>query len=163
MPVSLPSNLIRQRPDILAAEADLHAATAAIGVKVADQYPNLRLSANGAFTALTPGDVISTDSTGYTLLAGLTAPLFDGGARKARTRAAEAEARVALARYRQTVLKAFTEVSDSMAALARDQEELDALAGAVAHSQQLAAHSYRRERLQIPCATIPMSKEWSRS
>lgn len=147
VPVSLPSGLIRQRPDILAAEADLHAATAAIGVKVADQYPNLRLSANGAFTALTPGDVISTDSTGYTLLAGLTAPLFDGGARKARTRAAEAEARVAMARYRQTVLKAFTEISDSMGALTRDQEELDALAGAVSHSQQLADDTLAAARL----------------
>ena len=147
VPVSLPSGLIRRRPDILAAEADLHAATAAIGVTIADQYPDLRLSANGALSALSPGNVISTDSTGYTLLGGLTAPLFDGGARKARTRAAEAEARVALARYRQTVLKAFTEVSDSLAALRSDQGELDAMVSAVAHSQQLADDTLAAARL----------------
>jgi NodT family efflux transporter outer membrane factor (OMF) lipoprotein len=147
VPVTLPSALIRRRPDILAAEADLHAATAEIGVKLADRYPNLRLSANGALSALKPGDVVSTDSSSYTLLAGLTAPLFDGGARKARSRAAEAEARAAMARYRQTVLKAFTEVSDGMAALRSDQEEVDALARAVAHSQQLADDTLAAARL----------------
>lgn len=147
VPVSLPSTLVRRRPDILAAEAELHAATAEIGVRMADQYPRLRLSAQGALTALTPDEVFATDSTGYTLLSGLTAPLFDGGARKARTRAARAEAQAALARYRQTVVKAFTEVSDSMAALRADELEVEAMTRAVAHSQRVADDTLAAARL----------------
>ncbi len=135
IPVTLPSRLVRQRPDILTAEANLHAAVAAVGVATAEQYPDVRLSARGALSALTPGDVISTDSTGFTLFSGITAPLFDGGARKARTRVAEAEARAALARYRQTVLEAFTQVSDALAALQTDNRRLAALQRAVAASQ----------------------------
>lgn len=147
VPVSLPSALVRRRPDILAAEADLHAATAAIGARLADQYPSVRLSAQGTLTGLSPDEVFSTDGTGYTLLSGLTAPLFDGGARKARTRAAEADARLALANYRGTVLKAFNEVSDAMAALRTDEEELDALTRAVTHSQRVADDTLAAARL----------------
>jgi NodT family efflux transporter outer membrane factor (OMF) lipoprotein len=147
VPVSLPSALVRRRPDILAAEADLHAATAAIGVRVADQYPALRLSANGSLSGLTPDDVFSTSSTGYTLGSGLTAPLFDGGARKARTRAAEADARASQARYRRTVLKAFNEVSDAMASLRTDEAEVASLTRAVGHSQQLADDTLAAARL----------------
>jgi NodT family efflux transporter outer membrane factor (OMF) lipoprotein len=135
VPVALPSSLVRRRPDILAAEAELHAATAAIGVAMADQYPAIRLSANGGFSGLTPGDVISPDASAWTLLGGVAAPLFDGGARKARTKEAQAEALEALARYRVTVLRAFVEVSDAMAAVQSDQSELEALTRAVARSQ----------------------------
>ncbi len=147
VPVSVPSQLIRRRPDILVAEAELHAAVAAVGVAMADQYPNVRLSARGALAALTPGDVLSTDSTGFTLLSGITAPLFDGGARKAKTRAAQAEARAALARYRQTVLKAFTQVADAMAALQTDQQQLAALTRAVAAGASVARDTLEAARL----------------
>ncbi len=136
VPVALPSALVRKRPDILAAEAELHAATAAIGVALADQYPSIRLSASGGFSGLTPGDVISPDASAWTLLGGVAAPLFDSGARKAKTKEAQAEAREALARYRVTVLRAFVEVSDAMAALQTDQTQLDALTRAVARSQE---------------------------
>lgn len=146
-PVSLPSGLVRKRPDILAAEAELHAATAAIGVALADQYPNIRLSADGALSAVKPEDVILTDAKGWTLLGGLTAPIFDGGARKARTRQAEAEAREAMARYRLTVLRAFVEVSDSMAALETDRQRLDALTRAVSLSGESAAVTLDAARL----------------
>ncbi|WP_293680435.1 efflux transporter outer membrane subunit [uncultured Phenylobacterium sp.] len=146
-PVSLPSALVRRRPDILAAEAELHVRTAAIGIARADQYPNIVLSANGALSALDPVDLISLDSSGWTLLSGLTAPVFDGGARKARTRQAEAEARAALARYRLTVLRAFVEVSDAMAALQTDQLRLDALTQAVALSGDVADVTLAAARL----------------
>lgn len=138
IPVSLPSALVRRRPDILAAEAELHAATAAIGAARADQFPNIRLSANGALSSIKPEDVISTDAAGWTLLGGLTAPIFDGGARKARTRQAEAQAREALARYRLTVLRAFVEVSDAMAALETDRQRTEALTRAVSLSRESA-------------------------
>ena len=127
IPVSAPSSLVRQRPDILAAEAELHAATAAVGVATANQYPDVRLSAKGAFSNPEVGELIDTGSTGWNLFSGVTAPIFDGGARKARTRAAEADARAALARYRQTVLQAFTQVSDVLAALETDRLRLEAL------------------------------------
>jgi NodT family efflux transporter outer membrane factor (OMF) lipoprotein len=146
-PVRLPSALVRRRPDILAAEAELHAASAMVGAAQADQYPDIQLSANGALSALNPADVISTDASGWTLLGGVAAPLFDGGARKARTRQAEAQAREALARYRLTVLRAFVEVSDAMAALQTDQQRLDALARAVSASGEAADVTLAAARL----------------
>lgn len=163
-PVSLPSSLVRRRPDILAAEAQLHAATAAIGAAKADQYPNVRLSANGAFAANDPQDLISTDSTAWTLLGGLTAPVFDGGVRKARTRQAEAQAREAQARYRLTVLRAFVEVSDAMAALATDQQRLAALKRAVAFSGETADVTLKAGRLGARTAgeVVQARRQWDR-
>lgn len=127
VPVSLPSALVRGRPDILAAEADVHAATADVGVATARLYPDVRLTANLMQTALSPDKLFSWDATGYTLAAGVTGPIYNGGQLKADKRAAEAAARASLARYRQTVLSAFTQVSDVMSAIATDDERLAAL------------------------------------
>jgi NodT family efflux transporter outer membrane factor (OMF) lipoprotein len=127
VPVSLPSQLIRNRPDILAAEADLHAATAAVGVAVANQYPDIRLSAMLTQEAIKPGDIFQADSAAWTILGGLTAPIFHGGTLKAERRAAEADARISLARYEQTVLKAFVQVSDVLSDLGSDQLSIDSL------------------------------------
>jgi NodT family efflux transporter outer membrane factor (OMF) lipoprotein len=135
IPVSLPSALVRRRPDILAAEADLHAATADIGVATADLYPNISLSAALTQTALTPGKLFSYDASGWSIGAGLTAPIFHGGSLKADKRAAEAAARESLAKYRQTVLEAFVQVSDVMAALSHDDEAIRALAAAQSAAQ----------------------------
>jgi len=135
VPVSLPSELVRRRPDILAAEADLHAATAEIGVATARLYPDVRLTADLTLSALSPEKMFSWDSTGYTLGAGVTAPIFHGGTLKANKRAAEDEARASLARYRQTVLAAFTQVSDVLSALANDDERLKAVALAQATAE----------------------------
>src|SRR6185312_3521901 len=68
IPVSLPSQMVRHRPDILAAEADLHASTAAIGVAVAAQYPDVRLSAVLTQEAIKPGDLLKADSAAWTIL-----------------------------------------------------------------------------------------------
>jgi NodT family efflux transporter outer membrane factor (OMF) lipoprotein len=127
VPVTLPSELVRRRPDILAAESELHSATAAVGVAVADQYPNLVLSANIAQSALKPQELFKYASTGWDFGGGLTAPIFHGGTLSAERRAAEAEARAAMARYQQTVLRAFTQVSDVLAALASDTDAIAAL------------------------------------
>ncbi len=135
VPLSLPSELVRKRPDILAAESDLHAATANIGVATAKLYPDVRLSADLTLTALSPEKVFSWDSTGYILGAGVTAPIFHGGTLKADKRAAQDEARASLARYRQTVLAAFTQVSDVLSALANDDERLKAVALAQATAE----------------------------
>ena len=128
VPVSLPSALVRRRPDILAAEADLHAATARIGVATAALYPDIQLSANLTQTALQPQNLFSYAASGWSVGAGLTAPVFHGGTLKANQRAAQAEARASLDRYQQTVLSAFGQVADVMQAIANDDAELAALA-----------------------------------
>ncbi len=127
IPVAMPSVVLRNRPDILAAEAELHAATARIGVADAARYPNLSLAAGLTQIGLHPDDLFGYDASGWNLGAGMTAPLFDGGTLRARRRAAEAEARGAMSRYQSTVLRAFYQVSDALGALARDDEEIAAL------------------------------------
>jgi NodT family efflux transporter outer membrane factor (OMF) lipoprotein len=127
IPVSLPSQLVRQRPDILAAEAEMHAATAAIGVAVANQYPDIRLSANLTQSAIEPQNLFNYTASGWNLLAGATAPIFHGGTLKAERQAAEAEARASLARYEDTVLRAFAQVSDVLSNLGEDQQQIASL------------------------------------
>jgi NodT family efflux transporter outer membrane factor (OMF) lipoprotein len=130
VPVSLPSSLVRSRPDILAAEDDLHADTARIGVATANLYPDIKLAAGWAQSAITPGALFSYGATGWNIGPQLTAPLFNGGALRADKRAAEAQARASLAQYRQTVLTAFTQVSDVLTALAHDDDKMTALIAA---------------------------------
>ncbi|MEP6868211.1 MAG: efflux transporter outer membrane subunit [Novosphingobium sp.] len=122
VPVTLPSELVHKRPDILAAEARLHSATAAIGVATARLYPNINLSASFEQATTHPEDLFSGSSNGFNLISGLTAPIFHGGTLKAEKRGAEAETRAASARYQQTVLEAFGQVSDLLAALGNDAE-----------------------------------------
>ncbi|THD79264.1 MAG: efflux transporter outer membrane subunit [Phenylobacterium sp.] len=146
VPVTLPSALVRQRPDILAAEAELHAATADVGVAVANQYPDIRLSANLTQSAIEPQNLFDYGASGWQILGGLTAPIFHGGTLKAQRKGAEAEARVALARYQATVIRAFVQVSDVLADLGSDQQEIDALKqadAAAAASARDAQTAYR--------------------
>jgi NodT family efflux transporter outer membrane factor (OMF) lipoprotein len=146
VPVALPSDLVRRRPDILAAEAELHAATADIGVATADLYPKLQLTAALAQGALRPGDLFSYDTTGWSVGAGLTAPLFDGGALRARRQQAREAALAASARYRQTVITAFSQVADALSALAADDDLVAAYTRAgvtAAESLRLAREAYR--------------------
>jgi len=124
IPVSLPSTLIRRRPDILAAEADLHEAVAKVGVATANLYPDIRLSAGFAQTAITPTSLFSYAASGWDFGAGLTAPIFHGGTLKAQRRAAQAQARASLAQYELTVLTAFVQVSDVLASLAEDDRRI---------------------------------------
>lgn len=130
IPAAVPSDLVRRRPDIRAAEDDLHAATAQIGVATANLYPDIRLSAGWAQGALAPEDLFSYSTSGWNIGSGLVAPIFHGGALKAARRAAEADARSSLAIYQRTVLDAFTQVADALTALAHDDEDLAALRAA---------------------------------
>jgi NodT family efflux transporter outer membrane factor (OMF) lipoprotein len=147
IPVSLPSTLIRRRPDILAAEAELHEATAAVGVAVANQYPDIRLSANLTQSAIQPEKLFDYSASGWNVLAGVTAPIFHGGTLRAQRKAAEAEARASLARYKQTVLRAFTQVSDVLAALATDQQQIAALTNAQASAEATVRDAQNAYRL----------------
>ena len=125
-PVALPSDLVHLRPDIQQAEADLHAATADVGVATAALYPSLNLTASLTQSALTPDKIFDFKSTAYNLGVGLAAPIYDGGRRRAEREGYRAAARVALARYEQTVLLAFNQVADRLQALAHDDEAVAA-------------------------------------
>ena len=115
VPLVLPSVLVRERPDILAAEARLAAASADIGVAAADLYPNLALDATFGI-----GGVETAVGEVYNLGLGLLAPLFDGGRRRARRDVAVAAYEEALANYQARVLTAFRQVADGIRALEQD-------------------------------------------
>ncbi|WP_271300015.1 efflux transporter outer membrane subunit [Sphingomonas sp. CV7422] len=120
IPVALPSALVHRRPDILQAEAQLHAATAAIGVATARLYPDITLGATLTQGAPAVGDLVRNAFRGYDLFAGLTAPIFHGGTLKAERAAAVDQARASQARYEQTVLVAFSQVADLLSAMRND-------------------------------------------
>jgi NodT family efflux transporter outer membrane factor (OMF) lipoprotein len=145
LPVSLPSELVRRRADIRAAEAQLHAASAAIGVATANLYPNLNLTATVTQQALVPGELFNSISNAYSLAAGLTAPIFNGGRLSAERRAALDNYKASLAVYRQTILTAFGDVGDRLQALANDADRLHAEAASAdtaSQSLDLARRSY---------------------
>jgi NodT family efflux transporter outer membrane factor (OMF) lipoprotein len=126
LPVSLPSSLVRQRPDIMASEAILHAASAQIGVATANLYPQITLSAGAGWEASTIGELFSANAGIWNFGAGLLQPLFQGGQLTARRRAAIAAYDQARAQYRETVLLAFQNVADVLRALETDARTLSA-------------------------------------
>lgn len=126
LPVSLPSTLVRQRPDVRAAEAQLHAATAQVGIATANLLPNLRLSASYGSQAMRGGDLFGNGSEAWGIGLNLLQPIFHGGSLRAQKRAAEAGLDKAAADYRTTVLTAFQNVADALRALELDAEGLAA-------------------------------------
>ena len=130
LPVSLPSDLVAQRPDVLQAEANMHAASAQIGVAVANRLPNIQLTANAGSTALALGQVFSSGTGFWSLGAAVTAPLFEGGTLLHQERAARAAYVQAAEQYRGTVLTAFQNVADTLTAIEQDAEGLKAAASA---------------------------------
>lgn len=136
LPLTLPSELVHQRPDIQAAEARLHAATAAVGVATANLYPQITLTANASLQANLLQKLFNTGGIGWGLAGGLTQPLFEHGALRAKQRAAVDEMHAALADYQQTVLSSFGQVADALESLDHDQELLVSERTAVQTSQQ---------------------------
>src|ERR1700689_3897528 len=126
LPVSIPSELVHQRPDIQAAEAQLHAASAQIGIATAQLYPSITLSAGISANSLNGGQLFSPGGLVWSVAAGLTQPIFDGGMREAERRAALAAFKEAAADYQQTVLQAFGQVADILQGLAHDAKLLEA-------------------------------------
>ncbi len=88
LPISLPSELARQRPDILAAEAELHAASAAVGIAVAQTYPSITLAASTGFESVSIDTLFQGSSQIWSVVSGLSAPIFHGGALEAQKQAA---------------------------------------------------------------------------
>ncbi|MDR3514969.1 MAG: efflux transporter outer membrane subunit [Azospirillaceae bacterium] len=124
LPITLPSDLVHERPDILAAEAQLHAANATIGVATARLYPQINLTAAISQGALSAQNLFDPAYTGWSVGAGLVAPLFHGGELEAGRRRAIAALQGSMATYQQTVLQAFTQVADVLQALIHDDEEV---------------------------------------
>jgi NodT family efflux transporter outer membrane factor (OMF) lipoprotein len=130
IPVSLPSKLVAQRPDVLQAEENLHSASAQIGVAEANRLPNLQLTADAGSTALMIGQTFAPGTGFWAIGAQLAAPIFDGGTLMHQEHAARDAYVQALEQYRSTVQTAFQNVADSLAALEQDALALKTAAAA---------------------------------
>jgi NodT family efflux transporter outer membrane factor (OMF) lipoprotein len=130
LPVSLPSVLVEQRPDVLQAEANLHVASAQVGVAAANRLPNIELTANAGSTALAINQLFTSGTGFWGIGAALTAPIFDGGTLLHQERSAKAAYVQASEQYRSTVLTAFQNVADTLVALEQDAEALRAATAA---------------------------------
>jgi NodT family efflux transporter outer membrane factor (OMF) lipoprotein len=143
VPVSLPSELAHRRPDILAAEARLHAATSAVGIAQSNLYPKIQLTASVGQQSLQAAQLFDGKNTAWSIIAGFTAPIFDGGTLRAEKRAAVDAMHASAASYEQTVLEAFAQVADLLEGLDHDTEQLDAQD----HAQQAAQISLDLARI----------------
>jgi NodT family efflux transporter outer membrane factor (OMF) lipoprotein len=134
LPVSLPSELVRQRPDILAAEANLHAASAEVGVAIAARIPAFQLTAAAGGSATSFGQMFAGGNGFWSLAGQVTQPIFYGGQLLHKQKAAEAALAQAKAQYRSAVLAALQNVADSLQAI-----DADARANAAADKSDAAA------------------------
>jgi NodT family efflux transporter outer membrane factor (OMF) lipoprotein len=131
VPLAEPSALVRDRPDIQVAEAQLHAASAAVGVATADLYPRFTLSANVAEQGLLTGPA----GAAWSLVGGVAAPIFHGGALSANKRTAEDAYQAAYAQYQQTVLFSFQQVADGLHDLSNSADAVRAQQQALASAK----------------------------
>ena len=139
IPLTLPSTLVDHRPDILAAEAQLHSASAAVGVAIANRLPNITLGVNSyGSAAYSLGDLFKPSTTFWNLAASIAQPIFDGGTLKHKQEAAQATFEQAKSQYRSTVISAFQNVADALQAI-----QSDSLALQAAKNAELAASKTR--------------------
>lgn len=135
LPGRLPSELARHRPDILSAEAALHAATARIGVARADFYPSLSLGGSFGTQALAAGNLSSWSARQFLIGPVLHLPFFEGGRLKGRLELTQANQKAAAIRYRATVLRAWHEVDDALEAARTDAARVAAARRGVAEAR----------------------------
>ena len=146
VPVVLPSTLLERRPDIAAAERRVAAANSAIGAAQAARFPVLGLSASAGFRRSDLADLLTVPSRYWSLGPSLAAAIFDAGAKKAVVGQAAASWEESVATYRQTVLVAFQEVEDNLAAARLLEEaatEQAAAVAAAAEAETIATNQYR--------------------
>jgi NodT family efflux transporter outer membrane factor (OMF) lipoprotein len=137
MPLRLPAQVVGKRPDIRLAAADIHAASAEIGMAVAARLPQVTLTADTGTNALAVAQLFTPGTGFYTLAGTVSQPIFQGMALLNRQRAAEARLEEAKARYRQTVVEAFQSVADSLRALQADARSVREARLAEAASRRL--------------------------
>jgi NodT family efflux transporter outer membrane factor (OMF) lipoprotein len=146
VPIGVPSALLERRPDIAAAERTTASANEQIGIAVAAYYPTLTLSASGGFEATDIAKWFSLPSRFWSLGAALSETVFEGGKRGAQVKMTEAEYDATVATYRQTVLTAFQQVEDNLAALrilAQEATALDLAVKAAKDSLDIATYQYK--------------------
>jgi NodT family efflux transporter outer membrane factor (OMF) lipoprotein len=147
VPLSLPSALVEQRPDVRQAQAALHDASAKIGVAIANRFPNITLSASTGSTALAMNQLFTSGTGFWSIGADLTAPIFQGGTLLHQEHAAKAAYTEAAEQYKSTVLTAFQNVADTLTALDQDAEGLKAASAAETAARlslDLAQEQYQR-------------------
>jgi outer membrane protein, multidrug efflux system len=152
VPIGLPADLARRRPDIRRSEASLHAATARVGVAVAALFPSLTLNASGGWQTSGFAQLLETASHFSNLGATLELPIFDGGERRATIRLQDVRAQEAGIDYARTVLGALHEVENALAAYASDQQRRVSLAAAAESSR--AALLLARQRYESGLASF---------
>ena len=150
LPLVLPSDLVARRPDVGAARAAMVGAAADLGVAIAARYPQIQLSAQAGGEAQNLADIFTNGNLFYTLLGGVTQPLFHGGALRRQQQAAEATLEGAKAQYRAAVLQAFGDVSDALNGLRTDADALDA----AARTSDAAAQALRYIRRQLELGDV---------
>jgi NodT family efflux transporter outer membrane factor (OMF) lipoprotein len=152
LPVTLPSKLVEQRPDVRQAEENLHFASAEAGVAIADMLPQFAITGNWGSTALSAGDLFKTGTGFWDIGASLTQTLFDAGALLHKHRAADAALDQAGAQYRAAVILACQNVADTLRALQSDADALKA----DAEAERAAKASFDLARRQRDLGTISL-------
>lgn len=147
LPISLPSELARQRPDIQAAEALLHAASAQLGVATANLYPQITLNGSYGWQSNFANNLFSPHTKVWSLGGQILQPIFNAGALRAKRRQAIAGYEQAEAQYRQTVLQAFQNVADSLRAIENDARSFKAQTQAEKAAQNALWLSQKQFRL----------------
>ncbi|MBK7718456.1 MAG: efflux transporter outer membrane subunit [Simplicispira sp.] len=151
--LAIPAQTLRQRADVRTAEARIRAALARVSQADAARYPSLRISGNLGLSAATLGALTGGASVASALLAGISVPLFDGGAARAQVRVQESALEQARIGYEATVLAALQDVEDALVALQGDRERLarlQAAAGAAANADLLARQRYQSGLIDFP-------------
>jgi len=146
VPVGLPGDLLRRRPDILKSEADLHAATAKVGQAKADLFPSITLGGVGGFQSVHADSLTDWASRFFIGGAQLSIPIFQGGKLKAQIRSADAQMKEAALNWRSTVLSAYHDADNALVAYADEQRHASALARQLAdarRSRDLMVSRYR--------------------
>src|SRR5262249_10562274 len=136
VPVGLPSELARRRPDIRQAEAQLHGATADVGVAVAGFYPSFSLSGSVALPGLKPKNLTDWASRTYAFGPSITLPIFEGGRLRSTLQLRSQEQQEAAINYQRTVLQALHDVDNALTAYNAEQRRRSQLAQAVAHNRR---------------------------
>jgi NodT family efflux transporter outer membrane factor (OMF) lipoprotein len=153
VPISIPSDLLHQRPDVLAAEAGVHVAAAQVGIATAEMFPQFTVSANYGSASFHSASLFTGPAAVWGAGATLAQPIFHGGALRAKRKAAVASYDASVSQYQQTVLNAFQNVADTLTALNQDALALQAAHTAAATAEQSLAES--TSRLQLGAVSYP--------
>jgi NodT family efflux transporter outer membrane factor (OMF) lipoprotein len=149
VPVGLPSELARRRPDVRQAEAQLHAATADIGVAQANFYPSLNLTGSFGLQSLQFAKIFDANSKQYALGPGLTIPIFQGGQLRSTLQLRQAQQQEAAVNFQKTVLQAWHDVDNALTAYKSEQTRRDELVQAVSDNQRALVLAQSRYQLGV--------------